>query len=208
MIYNPDEVQKQLENILSGEEYLAYNNGQGGWKARLETIIQWILDLIAKMFPGVSFSGGLVGIVTYIVIAVGLLLLIILAFFFVRRFVLDGKRRHESLGTRRDFSMAAMDHLQAASDFSRAGEYQKALRHLFLAMLIHLDEKKWLRAKPWKTNGEYYEELLDHAPFVAERFHEMAEAFNESFYGGHPITQDAYMRFSIDLEKLMEGDEQ
>ena len=51
-------------------------------------------------------------------------------------------------------------HEKKAYELESSGEYSQATRHLFLAILLFFDEKGWLVAKRWKTNWEYYDELV------------------------------------------------
>ena len=59
-------------------------------------------------------------------------------------------------------------------ELESSGEYSQATRHLFLAILLFFDEKGWLVAKRWKTNWEYYDELVRTDKKRAERFFDFA----------------------------------
>ncbi|WP_218212222.1 hypothetical protein, partial [Pseudomonas sp. 2822-15] len=68
-------------------------------------------------------------------------------------------RDHKPLEAMKELNWSYQNHLDEALRKERLQDYSLATRHLFLALLLYFHDVKWLEARIWKTNWEYYEEL-------------------------------------------------
>lgn len=201
------EVKKQLEDILSDDEYqVYYREHEASLLAMLEEFVErYFGNLLRKMFPQSEIPEHLTSWIAYILMAVCLVVLVGMLVSFYRKLVPEMKYKPGSAGSEEDFSMSVETHLEAADQYARNGDYREAIRRLFLAMLLRLDEKQWIQARAWKSNGEYCDELLDSAPEYAQRFREVSAVFDETFFGGRRMAQQEYHHFRMQVEKVMKG---
>jgi hypothetical protein len=204
-----DDIKKQLETILAGEEYQAYNKQHENFLMQwVEKIINWLIEFLRELLPGAGVSENTYRWISYALILLFFLLLLILLGVFLRRYIRGKKGETTPLGTHKEFSMRAKDHIKTAEKYAGNGDYRQGIRYLFLALLLHLNEKEWLKARPWKTNGEYYDELLEVSPPFAERFHVLSGIFDESFYGGRSTNREDYNHFYQQVKEWMGGEQE
>ena len=90
-------------------------------------------------------------------------------------------------------------HLTEARKLEELGDFTKSTRHLFLAILLYFHEKKWLEARIWKTNWEYYEELRKVNKQWAGNFYHLAILFDGVTYGGYEVQQEEYEKFQKEV---------
>lgn len=202
---NPNEVKQQLEQILSQEEYAAYHREQEPVVLRwLNAAWEWLGERLKDLLPDIELPDQTADWVSYVVVIAGLLLLLYFIIVFFRRFVHESRFRPQVVGTSRELSMSTQDHLSAADGAHDQGDERMALRHAFLALLLHFDQMQWVKARAWKTNGEYVDELLDSHPSVARPFGDMALTFDKSIYGNRAISSVEYQSFRTQADQLIE----
>ena len=68
-----------------------------------------------------------------------------------------------------------------------SGDATEALRCLYLAALLHLDDAGVVDFRPGRTDALYLLELAERAPAAVERFRALSEAFSRSHYGGEDV---------------------
>jgi hypothetical protein len=201
---NPHEAREQLESILSQEEYAAYGREQEpvvlNW---LRAAWDWLGERFDELLPDINIPDQTADWISYAVVIAGLLLLLYFIVVFFRRFVRESRIRPKAVGTSRELSMSTQDHLTAADGSFQNGDALSALRHAFLALLLHFDQRQWVKARAWKTNGEYVDELLDSHPAVARTFSELALVFDESFYGNKTTSLAEYQAFRNKIDELI-----
>ena len=203
-----NEVKKQIESILSGKEYQAYNNQHENFLLQwLEKIVTWLVDFLRNLLPGTGVSENTFRWISYALILLFFIVLFILLVVFIRRFLRRKEVKTTPFGTHKEFSMSAKEHVKTAEKYAGNGDYRQGIRYLFLALLLYLNEKEWLKARPWKTNGEYYDELMEVSPPFAERFHVLSGIFDESFYGGRPTNRENYNHFYQQVKEWMGGEQ-
>ena len=203
-----DEIKKQLETILAGEEYQAYYKQHENFLMQwLEKIVRWLIEFISELFPGTGVSENTFRWISYALILLFFIVLFILLVVFIRRFVRRKEVKTTPFGTHKEFSMSAKEHVKTAEKYAGKGDYRQGIRYLFLALLLYLNEKEWLKARPWKTNGEYYDELMEVSPPFAEGFHVLSGIFDESFYGGRSTNRENYNHFYQQVKEWIGGEQ-
>ena len=144
----------------------------------------------------------------YLLLGIGGLLLIVLlilvAPFFIRYFASRAKLRDRTKGARKDgldvaTSGEAIVRAQEASDLQ---DFRLALRLLYLASLLKLDEIGALRYDRALTNREYVREVALKPP-LATALRPVVETFDDVWYGYRPITRAGYDAFEINVKTLM-----
>lgn len=191
---NTERAKNELETILSQEEYqIYYEDNRNTLQLLWDRARNWIADRLNDLFLNFTASTALANGVLLVLIGAAILLLAVFVYRLTR-----GKRRKHNFrnkkplhsSSERNWSFA--DHLEEADRQENIEAYKPAVRHLFLALLLYFDEKEWLEARIWKTNGEYYEELRRSYPEIADRFFKLAMVFDHVTYGDRLITKEEY----------------
>ena len=97
------------------------------------------------------------------------------------------------------------DWLRLARELMGKGELRLALRALYLAGLAHLAQREMIRVAKFKSNRDYEQELCRRAralPELQAAFSENVGIFDRVWYGLHAVTEEALLRFQINLEKI------
>jgi hypothetical protein len=195
----------KLEDILNTQEYKVYHNDSKGWIETLwEKAKEWIASQLAKLFPSIeSVSGAARPILIVIIVAV--IILLALAIFFIIR---NGRRNRmlrnqKPLRSMKEINWSYQKHLDEAGRLEALKEYTPSTRHLFLALLLYFHEKKWLEARIWKTNWEYYDELRKVNQQWADQFYDLASFFDEVTYGERKVQKEEFIQFRTEARKLL-----
>ena len=139
------------------------------------------------------------GAVVFIVLAV--LLAPLLFRFFARRL-----RRNSPIAADADVSTSA-EALERAQDASAGQDYRLALRMLYLAALLKLDEVGALRYDRALTNREYVREVMLQ-PALAQCLRPVVETFDDVWYGYRPVTPEGYGAFESNVRTLLRAAEE
>jgi hypothetical protein len=89
--------------------------------------------------------------------------------------------------------LPADEWLQLADSLLQKGDSRLAARAVYLAALAQLDAQRLVTLGRHKTNGEYQRELARRArgvPIIALLFGTIAETFERSWYGSHPVNAE------------------
>ncbi|WP_010530896.1 DUF4129 domain-containing protein [Lentibacillus jeotgali] len=205
-----DNKQKQLQEILDQNEYQIYYEDNRNllevWWGRLTN---WIGEQLAKVFSGLEPSSGFADLVLIIIIAAVLILVGFVVYQRVRQTRSSrGFTEIKPLESLNETKWTYNDHLQAAQNQERTGDYTVAARHMFLALLLYSHEKEWLKARNWKTNWEYLAELKHVNKHLAESFRQLALVFDEVVYGERVLEQDDYIRYRNETMKWLYNERQ
>ncbi|MEI2665288.1 DUF4129 domain-containing protein [Rossellomorea sp. LJF3] len=204
---NENRARDQLEDILEREEYQAYlQNNQDLLSGMWEKAKEWIRGLLGNIDPSLEPTGGAASgiLITLIVLVVGILLLI--AFSAVRNGVRRRRfRSNKPLQSMNEMEWSYTRHLEEARKQEDLGDYSKATRHMFLALLLYFHEREYLEARVWKTNWEYYDELRKVNQRWADRFYRLALLFDEVAYGEREVEKEEYLHYKQEARSWLEN---
>jgi hypothetical protein len=96
--------------------------------------------------------------------------------------------------------------IQRAQDASALQDYRQALRLLYLAALLKLDEIGALRYDHALTNREYVRQVIL-SPALADALRPVVETFDDVWYGYRPLTPEGYATFEHKVGELMKAAE-
>lgn len=88
-----------------------------------------------------------------------------------------------------------------AGDLARAGDSRSAVRYLYLAALLWLDERDLLRYDRALTNREYLDRVRDN-PALQRRLAPIVATFDRVWYGHAPLSREELAQFTQDIERL------
>jgi hypothetical protein len=197
----PNDAREQLRAILNEEEYQVYYKNSKGWlETWWENAKEWIGEQLVKLLPSVEPAGAASVPILVTIIVIVLLLLALSAFLLIRNVKRNRLLRQQSiLQSMMESNWSFQQHITEAKKQEDLEEYMLATRHLFLALLLYFHERKWLEARIWKTNWEYYDELRRIDQQAAEKFYSLASFFDEVTYGERTVSREEYHTFRQDV---------
>ncbi|WP_173104690.1 DUF4129 domain-containing protein [Bacillus sp. KH172YL63] len=184
-----------IEDILNGKEYRAYRERNDDLMTSLwEKAKEWIEGLLGKINPAFEPTGAASSSILIILIVIAVAVLLVFTFAAIRNGARRRKfRSNKPLQSLNEMNWSYSRHLEEALKQESLGDYSKATRHIFLALLLYFHEQSYLEAKAWKTNWEYYDELRKVNQGWADRFYELALLFDEVAYGEREVEATEYL---------------
>ena len=201
-------LREDLEGILATKEYKIYTQEHKSFLQNLlDSLKNWLQQILQNLFPHTDVAKKTFDWLAYGLIALGIFLLFLLLFLLLSRFVRHDRIHSKEVRLAMDKPLTTQRQLAEAHKLAEAGDYSSALRILFLGFILYLDQNQRIEAKAWKTNWEYYAELKERTPQLANSFYKLAIKFEEAMYGGRPIAKDDYWFYSNQVSELIhEGD--
>ncbi|MGN8647167.1 DUF4129 domain-containing protein [Gracilibacillus sp. HCP3S3_G5_1] len=198
---------EQLNDILSKQEYQVYYEDNRSLLERIwDRITDWIADILALLFesfdPSSTTGNLIIVLITLLVAVVVIFGVIALIMFIVRKRRLS---KHQPFNKSNELAWSYQNHLQTAKEYEAEADYRLATRHQFLALLLIADEYRWLEAKQWKTNWDYYDELKQSNKRFATDFYHFALFFEKVTYGEQSITEDDYQTYKTAINNWIES---
>lgn len=99
------------------------------------------------------------------------------------------------------------EHRRLADRWAAEGDYRRAIRHVFLSALLHLDREHMVRYhRPW-TNREFLEVVKGHEKAavrdVADHLGRLARAFDRKWYGQEAASDEDFRQCEADRAVVM-----
>ena len=200
----------KLEDILNKKEYQVYNNHSKGFLEILwEKAKAWLTEQFEKLIPSSDSASRLSGPILIAIIVFVIICLAFVAFILIRNSKRNRMLRDQKpLKSMQEMNWSFQQHLNEGSRQEEIENYTSATRHLFLALLLYFHDKKWLEARMWKTNWDYYEELRKVNNQSADRFYKLSSFFDEVTYGEQIVQKDAFLSFKNGVMIWFKEDEQ
>ncbi|WP_453996534.1 DUF4129 domain-containing protein [Bacillus nitroreducens] len=187
---------ERIEDILKEKEYrVYYDESRNIFQEWWNRIKDWLADVLERLFPSISSANGAADVVLFLIMLSILFLLGLAVFLLIRNRRPKKFSTHKPLHSTEELNWTYQKHLQEAHKHQDVQDFSAATRHLFLALLLLFHQKKWLEAKAWKTNWEYYDELRKVNPTLANEFYDLALVFDEVAYGEYQINREEYIQF-------------
>jgi hypothetical protein len=98
-------------------------------------------------------------------------------------------------------SQAAADR---AEELKAVSDYRAAIRQLYLASLLALDEQRIIRYDATLTNREHLDQLRDQ-PHLRELMSQVVSIFDRVWYGFAPADESLYRSFRQYLDQLRQS---
>lgn len=196
----PGDAQERLRAILSRPPFAEPAAAASSW---LEDLIDWFFRVLDAIFRPVGDTiGGPAGsaLAWTIGIGGGLLLLVVFVYLAV------GLRRNMAAEARAaeddpEASLTARTAFEQASDLARGGDNRTAVRYLYLAALLWLDEHGKLRYDRTLTNREYLERVAAN-PALRARLAPVVETFDRVWYGHDQLDAESFAAYRAQVEEL------
>lgn len=195
----------RLESILARPEYRVDEVSDSTIERWLKRLRDLILRLLEKIFgssasraPDARGSGVLTGFRIVVVLAVfaavayGLFKLA--QRIRLRRKPGDEPEAREILGEVIEENVSAADLLQNATELARQGEYRKAIRRAYIALLCELEQKGKLRLQRARTNRDYLQALRSEE-HIYPNFSRMTGEYETVWYGQGRASEEDFRDF-------------
>ncbi len=139
------------------------------------------------------------GLAQMLLVAGGVILVIAFLVFLLRRLnvtpvALDSGTASDEPTT----SDAASDR---AADFASTREYRSAIRYLYLACLLRLDERGLIRYDATLTNREHLRQVSQQ-PQLYDLLRSVVNAFEDVWYGYAAVDESFYQQFRREIDQL------
>ena len=114
------------------------------------------------------------------------------------------RRRNASRNAGADAEVAtSVEAVARAQQASAIQDYRQAMRMLYLACLLKLDESGALRYDRTQTNWEYVRQVAGQ-PALASALQPVVEVFDDTWYGFRFITPQGYAAFESQVRELLD----
>jgi hypothetical protein len=197
---SPDDAQERLRRILAGPPFAQPQPTQPSW---LGDLLDWLFRLLARLLePAVRAGAGSSSLIGWLAFGVGLLALAaILAYIIVK--VRRGTTRDARARTDDDpeANLTAAAAREQAATLASGGDYRAAVRFMYLAALLRLDERGLLRYDRALTNREYLDRLGDNAALRAQ-LAPVVETFDRVWYGYAPLDAPGFEQYRRTVEDV------
>lgn len=196
----PADALQRLQTILTAPPYS--RPAPSPPPAWLTDFLNWLGRIIEALFsPLGSVAPATANIVAWAIGLIGLAALI-----GVIVYLLAGLRRGVIREARPpaddpEANLTASEALDQASSLARDGDYRTAVRYLYLAALLRLDERGQLRYDRALTNREYLDRVQDN-PRLQAALQPIVETFDRVWYGYTPLDQVAFEAYRSSVERL------
>jgi hypothetical protein len=199
-------IKADLREILSSPQYRIEAPQESAFSRILRKIgdgLKAFFRWLGRLFRFPSGLGGSVGgggNLFFWVILVG----VIVAMAYVIAYALrqaakrregDARKRRPGIISEPEESAAASpdDWLTAARRHAASGDFHRAYRAVFIALLLRLDRLGAIQFERSRTNGEYLRQLRARQPLY-QLMSTLARDFDARWYGRAPVAEDDYQR--------------
>lgn len=165
---------------------------------RINQAIQNFLDWLFPDFDGTVY------IPMNLIITIGGGVLLVLIFFYILRGTwgnLIAEAENGTHGNGETAPLTADAARQRARELSQAGDHRTAIRYLYLASLLLLEERGLLRYDRTLTNRETLRSVANR-PDLAAPLQEVVETFDRVWYGYQEVDEPTFEHYAERVEDL------
>lgn len=189
---------EHLQEILARDEF---NVNQGSGTNWIERAIEYFFELIGDLFQWTSIPSGASNLASTIILSIAVVGLIGLIYWLLRR-IIWAEKKHQPLFVDGEKIRSHGDYLREAKEQAARGEWREGERSLFLALLVYMQMKSWIRVEKWKTNWEYAEEIEANQPGASMLFGRFAREFDSVWYGQGLVDEAVFWQRVSELEGM------
>jgi Na+-transporting methylmalonyl-CoA/oxaloacetate decarboxylase gamma subunit len=196
----------RLDRILARAAYQNEEKRESSLERWFRQILDSILRLLVRLFGGAASRAPRTGVAGFVLILRALIFLVVIAALtygavkLVQRFQPRPKQpkepeAREALGEEIAEDATADELFATASELARRGEYRKAIRRAYIALLCDFDQRGKLRLGRSKTNRDYLDAVRSERRIYAT-FSLMTFAFERAWYGQQRATEEEFRNFA------------
>jgi hypothetical protein len=186
----PSVRKEQLKQILARREFA--NSEESAFDKVIRHIGEAFKNAVGWMFENLGMGEASEGLSAVVAIVIIVLFLVLLAYVLSRislgragdRSIVEAEGAYEGPASPK----RALDE---AARFASAGDYRSAMRLVYLAVLLHLDEREMIRFDRTGTNWEYLASLRQHST-LQDVLRPVTMTFDRKWYGHETATDRDY----------------
>jgi hypothetical protein len=195
----PNDALARLSALLAQPPYARPPESQA-WRW-LTDFLDWLVRVVEVILRPLGRATGMGDTIALLFGLLGLLLLLGVVVYLVR-----GLRRSVVAEARAseydpEANLTARQALDQAAGLARSGDYRTAVRYLYIAALLRLDERRLLRYDRALTNREYLERVRDQ-PELRAALAPIVDVFDRVWYGHDELDSDAFEEYRAQVEQL------
>lgn len=187
-----------LEAILSRPPFVEQPSALPTW---LQDILRSVLDYFDRLA-----SNTMRGVFEWrdLVILIGIFLVLGVLIYFIRN-LRRNMVQEDALATlpKEHSARTPGEAFNHAQFFMTQGDYRNAVRQLYLATLLILDQRGKIKYDPTLTNREYLHQTAND-PRTTAALAPIVETFDRTWYGFEPITPTEFDAYRARVEKVQE----
>jgi hypothetical protein len=195
----------RLDDILARPEYQPEEERESTIARWIRRIKEFIVRLLRRLFGGSAARAPQTGGAGLVMILRALIFLVVVAALVFgaakllrrirpRRKPAKEAETREALGEEIPEYATSADLFAMASELARQGEYRKAIRRAYIALLCDLDQRGKLRLGRSKTNRDYLDAMRSEQ-LIYPTFSVMTLAFERAWYGQARATEEEFHNF-------------
>lgn len=199
------EIRRILDDILKRREFNQNGNSNSVFKLVSdiwESIQEWVREFFdysqpnreIRVYSGLN-SSSFQTVAKVLLVLTASVLLFLLVRLITKRLYMSKKIKFAEFPRVSDYLSRPEDALNKYSECMTAKEYSKALRFLFIALLLELDRRKIIKIAKWKTNRMYLREIRLKDETLAVSVQEFVNLFDECCYGNRNIDEASVSRW-------------
>lgn len=211
-----EEVKKKLEEILSSEEFSEESSKNSDLLAEFwKRIIDYITELLDKLnVPGnsdVLFYGNTISAGMILIIKVAAIVLLIVVIALIVYFIYRGFRN--SIRLKKDEDTILLNTikdpdvlLEKVAQLKNAGDFDQALRFLYIALLVKFNNLNLIKINKSKTNKQYLMEIYSSKPEIHGSVADFTNDFNVHWYGRKKVEKEKFDFWFDMYNSLIKGE--
>lgn len=190
---NPNDL-AVLQDILNHPPFVAAT-GDNWIQALLRAIMEWLDRLFSNTAQGVFDARD------FLILAAVIVVVVVLLYFLrnLRRNLVPEEILPPAL-TEHD-ARTPTEAFDNAQRFINAGDFRSAVRQLYLATLLMLDQRGRIKYDPTLTNREYLRQAA-RDPRAASALQPIIETFDRTWYGFEPISRQDFDAYRHRVEQV------
>lgn len=171
----------------------------------LAPIVEPVAEWLAPLFGGGGAAGSGVVILRAILAIIGIVAIVAVVVLVIRNVRGSMTSDVAHLATQRELKLTSAEARAEAERLFQAGNFREALRSLYLATLLRLDEAGRLRFDRSLTNQEVLSTTRLHGDqMLLAQLSPLVDRFDNVWYGGAPCSADDYRAFSSLADRVWE----
>jgi hypothetical protein len=204
-------IKADVRTILSSPEYQVAKPGEspldkfGKWlHERWDNFWDWFRRIFSFGTGGKGGGGSIMPWIVLIALILGIAYVIALAIVrWAPGIKVTRKKRlvTETLFEEESASAEPDDLLAAAERYAKSGDFRRAYRAAFVAILLRMDRMGFIKYDRARTNGEYLRSLRGR-PSMMTLVRPLVNDFDFRWYGGATVAETDYRRFLQAYEQV------
>lgn len=185
----------KLRDILEQPPF-AKNNNANALNDWFNQISDWLDRFLNSTSLGIASARDVLA-------ALGFVFVAIVLFFLVRTFASNWVAETQLPAAGAGAALTSSNTFAQAQRLASQGDYRTAVRQLYLASLLLLDERGVLRYDRTLTNREYLDAVKSE-PKTQSAFEPLVDTFDRTWYGFAAVDQKEFEAYQKQVDKLKE----